>query len=321
MKTVAVTGGKGGVGKSTFSVLLANKLRSEGKKVVLADLDVECPNDYLLLGQELGEVMEDIFAKFPKLNKEKCTKCGLCVQKCPDNAIFQPRTTSGSGQATLEYPIFMHELCASCGLCWNLCPVRAIDVEEKVTGEIFVNQLGSLSVGQSDSKKKGTGVANFSSSRKEERRLKSVTAEKEQDSFWLVTGRSVGIIEETGPIVAKVKEYAKDLAEDAKADYLLLDTAPGLHCAVIRALWGVDKAYAVTEPTPLGAHDLKLILELLEKLEVPTKVVLNQADLGNRELVDPIVDHFKMEIAYEIPYSEELVNAYSRGEMQKIDCL
>jgi len=36
LKQIAITGGKGGVGKSTVAVLLANKLRRNGKKVILA---------------------------------------------------------------------------------------------------------------------------------------------------------------------------------------------------------------------------------------------------------------------------------------------
>ena len=42
LKKIAVTGGKGGTGKSTVTVLMANKLIKEGKKVILCDCDVEC---------------------------------------------------------------------------------------------------------------------------------------------------------------------------------------------------------------------------------------------------------------------------------------
>ena len=50
MQTIAVTGGKGGTGKSSFAILLALKKVSEGKRVLLIDCDVECPNDYMLFG-------------------------------------------------------------------------------------------------------------------------------------------------------------------------------------------------------------------------------------------------------------------------------
>lgn len=270
MKTIAITGGKGGTGKSTISILLANKLQNEDKKVVLCDCDIECPNDYLLLGQKLEKPVKKVYAQFPKLNKEKCNKCGLCVRNCRSNAIFQPPN---------GYPIFLHELCSGCGLCWNLCPFGAIEIKKKVIGEIFENES------------------------------------------WLITGRSVGIVEETGPIVSETRKFAEKFAQENKVDYLLLDTAPGMHCNVIRALIDVDLAYAVTEPTPLGAHDLKLILKLLKKLKVPAKIILNQADLGNRQPIDQIAKDFGVKIEHEVPYSRELVKAYSQGKLDKINLL
>jgi MinD superfamily P-loop ATPase len=274
MRKVAITGGKGGTGKSTVSVLLANKLRAQGKRVVLVDCDVECPNDFLLLGQKLDRSKEKVFAQFPKLDKEKCQKCGLCAQNCRSHAIFQ---------APESFPIFIHELCSGCGLCWHLCPNQAIKIEKKPTGEIFENEIDR--------------------------------------NFYLVTGRSVGVVDETGPIVTKTKDYALKLARKIKADYLLSDTAVGMHCGVIRALLGSDLAYAVTEPTPLGAHDLELILKLLRRLKVSAKIVLNQVNLGKREKIDRISKGRKAKIEYEIPYSKELIKAYSKGELAKVNIL
>ena len=88
IKQIAVTGGKGGVGKSTIAVLLANKFLKQGKKVILCDLDVECPNNYLLLGQKLNKPKSFVFAQFPKLDNTKCQKCGRCVKVCRSNAVF-----------------------------------------------------------------------------------------------------------------------------------------------------------------------------------------------------------------------------------------
>jgi len=274
MMQIGITGGKGGTGKSTVSILLANKLRKEGKKIVLCDCDVECPNDHLLLGQKLKKPVKKIYAQFPRLDKEKCQKCGLCVKNCRSNAIFQ---------ALGKYPVFIHELCSGCGLCWHLCPYQAIKIEKKIIGEVFVNQVDK--------------------------------------NFYLVTGRSVGVVDETGPVVTKVKEAALNLVQKIKADYLLVDTAVGMHCGVIRALIDVDLAYAVTEPTPLGAHDLGLILKLLEILKLPAKITLNQANLGKKELINRISKETKVKIEYEIPYSKELVFAYSKGKLGKVNIL
>ncbi len=272
LRTIAITGGKGGVGKSTIAILLANKLRAEGKRVILADCDIECPNDYLLLGQKLTKSIGKVKAQFPKLIKEKCRKCGLCVDKCRSNAIFQ---------APGQYPIFLEELCSGCGLCWHLCPYQAIGVKKKTIGEVFQNKIA--------------------------------------DNFYLVTGRSVGVVEESGPIVSQTRKTAQELAKKVEADYLLVDTAVGLHCGVIRALMGVDLAYAVTEPTPLGAHDLKLILKLLSLLGVKAKIILNQADLGVKEPIVKIAQSKKIPIEHELSYSKELARAYSQGELAKVN--
>ncbi|MEB2836058.1 MAG: hypothetical protein GSR80_000070 [Desulfurococcales archaeon] len=68
MFQVAVTGGKGGTEKSFVATNLVYWLgsRLNRYRLVLADLDVEAPNDHILLGlDELGE-REDIDIYFPK---------------------------------------------------------------------------------------------------------------------------------------------------------------------------------------------------------------------------------------------------------------
>lgn len=99
------TGGKGGTGKSTFAVLLALKLSKQGKRVLLCDCDVECPNDYLLLNKEARDPKQ-IYQEYPELDEEKCEKCGSCSKVCRQNAIFWVEE---------KYPVFFHDLCNGCG--------------------------------------------------------------------------------------------------------------------------------------------------------------------------------------------------------------
>lgn len=270
MKILASTGGKGGVGKSTFAILLAFKLNKQGKKVVLADLDVECPNDYLLLDQKLKNPSY-VYSEFPELIKEKCTKCGVCSQICKEHAIFWVKG---------KYPIFIHDLCSGCGACWLTCPFKAIRPKKEVSGEYFINRV--------------------------------------KEDFWLITGRSKAGVSETGPIVKEIKSKAIEFAKEKKVDHLIIDTAPGTHCNVIQALLNCDKAYAVTEPTPLGAYDLNLILQLTEKLKVHTEIVLNKADVGDKKRIEKIAKKFGRKVSVEIPYSEDLVKAYCKKDLEKV---
>ena len=268
MKKIAVTGGKGGTGKSTIAILFVNKLVRENKKVILCDCDVECPNDYLLLGQKLKKSVGKIYAEFPKLIKKKCVKCGLCAKTCRSNAIFQ---------APGEYPVFIKDLCSACGACWIVCPFGAIKPKKEETGQIHQNKI--------------------------------------RDNFYLITGRANPGLEETGPVVTEVKNFALKFAEKIKADYIFFDTAAGTHCPVISALLNCDLAYAVTEPTLMGTNDLNLILDLCKKLKVPAKVILNQSDLGDKKGIQKIAKDFKTKIEKEIPYSGKLVKAYSQGKL------
>ena len=51
---------------------------------------------------------------------QKCTLCGLCIEKCP----FEALTIEGSG-------IVVNEKCRACGLCVRNCPEKAIKFEQK----------------------------------------------------------------------------------------------------------------------------------------------------------------------------------------------
>ena len=134
MEKIAVTGGKGGTGKSTFAILLANKYLKENQKVLLCDLDVECPNDHLLLGQKLGQPTVSVYTQFPTLDEEKCQKCGLCVKNCYNHTIFQ---------APGKYPTFLRDLCSGCGACWHICPHGAIKKVDEKIGEIYLNKINN----------------------------------------------------------------------------------------------------------------------------------------------------------------------------------
>ena len=278
IKKIGVSGGKGGVGKSTVAVLIAGDFARKGKKVILVDCDIECPNDYLLLGQKLNKSVRKVFAEFPKLDKKKCQKCGLCVRNCRENAIFQKPG---------EYPIFIKDLCSGCGACWIACPNKAIKRKKEEIGKIYLNEIKDLRF--------------------------------EIKDFYLITGMAKAGLEETGPVVTETKKFALKFAEKVKADYVLFDTAAGTHCPVISALMDCDFAYAVTEPTPMGAYDLSLILDLCKKLKIPAKIILNQADLGDKERIQKIAKKFNIKIEKEIPYSKEIVKAYSKGRLKNLN--
>jgi len=269
---IASTGGKGGTGKSTFAILSALKFSSQGKRVLLCDCDVECPNDHLLLGRELYDSgSEPIYQDFPDLDLEKCISCGKCSKVCRENAIFWVKG---------KPPIFFEDLCNGCGACWIVCPQNAIGIKKKTVGKTFEMKIN--------------------------------------DNLWLLTGISEPGVTETGPVVKEVKKRAVEFAEKISAEVLIVDTAPGTHCNVIQALLGCERAYVVTEPTPLGAHDASLILRLLRIMKIPSEIVLNKADVGDQGVIRRIADEYGVQVTIEIPYSERLIRAYSEGRLDRM---
>ncbi|MHC1564320.1 MAG: 4Fe-4S binding protein, partial [Candidatus Hecatellaceae archaeon] len=54
-----------------------------------------------------------------KVEKEKCTLCGLCVRECPTLAL----NIASKSEKTLT---INHHVCNLCMDCVNLCPVNAL---------------------------------------------------------------------------------------------------------------------------------------------------------------------------------------------------
>ncbi len=280
LQQIAITGGKGGTGKSTFSLLLLRELLQQGKKVILSDADVECPDDYLLLGKTLGKIQQKVWADFPRLIKKKCQKCGRCVEVCRSHAIFQ---------APGQYPVFVKDLCSGCGACQLVCPFGAIKMEKEETGKIYLQEI----------------------------EFPSRPAKKDNSSFFLITGLAKTGLEEVGPVVEELKKFTRQFAQKNKIDVILIDTAAGTHCPVLHALMGADQVYVVTEPTPMGAHDLDLILQIGRKLKLKSKVIINQADLGSKRQVEKVLGKYRLSVEKEIPFSEDLQQAYSQGKLRQ----
>ena len=126
MKIIGITGGKGGTGKSTIATALAVEL---GKKfnVLLVDMDVDCPNDHLILNIKRN-LVKKVNQRIPKWNLKKCNKCGLCGKVCKQNAIVSIKG---------KKPIFMQNQCNGCGACLIKCPVNAISWINKEIGMIY----------------------------------------------------------------------------------------------------------------------------------------------------------------------------------------
>jgi MinD superfamily P-loop ATPase len=140
---LSIASGKGGTGKTTVAVNLAQSL-DDDTSVQFLDCDVEEPNAHFFLKPRI-HTGTPVFLPIPEIVEEKCNYCGRCAEICAYNAIAVLK------DSVLVFP----ELCHGCGGCSLLCPEQAIEekgqrigiVESGETNNIhFIH--GKLDIGQ-----------------------------------------------------------------------------------------------------------------------------------------------------------------------------
>jgi MinD superfamily P-loop ATPase len=143
--TIAVAGGKGGVGKTMVATSFALLLSRERHTVVL-DLDVEEPNAHLFFDVRCA-AGEEVRVMLPRVEEEYCDRCGVCQDVCAFHALL----------VLPDRVLLFPELCKSCRGCVVLCPVGAVVDDTKRIGvveERFLPRLtvltGRLDVGRTD---------------------------------------------------------------------------------------------------------------------------------------------------------------------------
>jgi MinD superfamily P-loop ATPase len=162
--------------------------------------------------------------------------------------------------------------CESCGVCAYFCPIDAIDVGEQISGKWFISDT-----------RNGT----------------------------MVHARLNYAEDNSGKLVAKIREEAKIIAEDKKNELILIDGPPGIGCPVIASLTGTDLVLFVTEPTVSGIHDLKRIAQVVSHFKIKGMLCINKFDL-NSEKVDELEDYCEknsIEIVGKIPYDTDFTKA------------
>ena len=168
--------------------------------------------------------------------------------------------------------------CEGCGYCALVCSTDAISMNEQNVGKWFLSNV-----------KTGTKMVHA----------------------------KLGIgAENSGKLVAKVKNEAKALAEKEGKEIIIVDGSPGIGCPVVSSLSGASYVVLVTEPSVSGIHDLKRVYELVKKFGIKAGCIINKADINSNKTkeIHTFLKDENIELISEIPYDENFTKAMTLGK-------
>jgi MinD superfamily P-loop ATPase len=196
--------------------------------------------------------------------------------------------------------------CMLCGLCVEQCRTAAIRIEDFAV----VDPLACEGCGVCELVCPEKAVSFFDNQA-------GVWVER-RTAFGPLIHAALGIAQDnSGKLVAQVREEARSVAERDGIDLILVDGPPGIGCPVHASLTGCDLALVVTEPTPSGEHDLERVLELLNHFQVPAAVLINKHDLSPEYTarIEKLAKRADAEVVGKLPFSTEVPRALARGEL------
>jgi MinD superfamily P-loop ATPase len=111
------------------------------------------------------------------------------------------------------------------------------------------------------------------------------------------------------PIIRQLKKWVSAGAGQA----VILDAPPGTACPVVESVRGADFVLLVTEPTPFGLHDLRLMVEVVRELNLPAGVVVNRDGIGDGG-VDQFCAEASLPVLMRIPLDRDIGEAIAQGK-------
>jgi MinD superfamily P-loop ATPase len=166
--------------------------------------------------------------------------------------------------------------CEGCGFCYQVCPVDAITMKDSMSGHSFISET----------------------------------------KYGYLCHARLGIAQEnSGKLVALVRQNAKFIAERGNLDYIITDGPPGIGCPVISSLSGASLALLVTEPTLSGIHDLERVIGVCRHFGVPVLVCVNKYDLNeeNTYRIESNCANDGIEVAARISFDNVITEAIVQG--------
>jgi len=198
-----------------------------------------------------------------------------------------------------KIPEINYEKCTFCGLCADICAYNALAVIKNEVNEVMVFPEMCHSCGACMELCPEDAI-NSIDYEIGHIKLASLPGIKFYEG-------NLNVGELAAPeVIAHVKEYINH------EDLVIMDAPPGSSCSVVESVKNVDFCILVTEPTPFGLSDLKIMVDLLEKLSIPAGIIVNQHEEG-QTLIEDYAREKDIPILARIPFDRDIARYYSAG--------
>ena len=246
-------------------------------------------------------VAVNLYHYFNRLN-ESSLLVDCDVEEPNDKIFFPDYYTVNDKKVHQLIPEIDKDLCIYCRKCVEFCEFSAIVVIPPVkfaeVNPFLCHSCGACSV-----------ACNFGAISEQPHPVGKVSLFKGDDNGSLLEGRlNVGSAMQT----LMIRELKKEVPPDV--EIAVYDAPPGTSCPVVETISDMDYVVLVSEPTPFGLHDLKLMVELLAEVNLPFGVIINKAGSGDQAIYRYLEDE-KIDILGEIPFDRLYAEKYSKGKL------
>lgn len=220
--------------------------------------------------------------------------------------LLMPQQLAEAEYCGMDVAQIASATCTACGKCREICAFDAVDLFD--TGEFKVNDEceGCAACAWVCPAKAVTMVPHISGH-------KYVSQIK---NGYMVHADLIPGEDNSGKLIANIREDARQLAEEKQIATLVIDGPPGTSCQAISSLTGVQLVLAVLEESLSGLSDYRRLAKLLEKFRLPHLVVVNKSGLNptlSTEVKTAIVEHGGRMVA-SIPFDAEIPKRLGRKE-------
>jgi len=263
--------------------------------------------EIVIISGKGGTGKTSITASFAVLGQEKVVVADCDVDAADMHLLMKPDFAQSEEFFSGELAVINQEDCIQCGKCADVCRFDAIPV---INNTYVVDELSCEGCGYCARVCPTDAILNI----------------QQNVGHWYVSDIKTGSkmvhaklaigADNSGKLVAQVKNEAKKIAEEGNYDYIIVDGSPGVGCPVVSSLSGANYVVLVTEPTVSGIHDLKRVYELVHKFNLKAGCIINKFDL-NLDMTEKIKEFLKEEDINhlaDIPYSNEFTKAIINGE-------